>query len=365
MSLKKLILEIPLTEDLADFLAKLQVGAAAGEVMLQFKDSVWARLDDGPPARLDDVPQVKQETEDLINLQITVDHPEEGKTSRAQEGTFEEEVTVEEEESLEQEKEEKDEHPLSSQRFQEFKELLKALTGKRPRSSSRTRETSETDSPQGASQSGVTPTVQEGATAATGSQGGAVAKPQRSMARPYGRVPIEQWRPTPTPADQMESCPLMSCRARISSADRRGHALSAHLPSYFGNDFEEPRLTAFQKVHFRKEFIFQIMNHLGHDTPEKRSNKVCSEILHPTFSTTKMAPLDRTSIKAYCLSEGLNVPSRWVIAEMGTLGLACWQGGMSLLAVLTVEEMGLLLPDLRNLGKKLIEQQRPGGRCKY
>ena len=101
------------------------------------------------------------------------------------------------------------------------------------------------------------------------------------------------------------------------------------------------------------------MNFLGYDSPAKRSNKVCADLVYPAFRNTTMAPLDQVSVKSYCIDEGLSVPKRWIISEMGTLGLACWQGGVSLLAVLTVEEMGLLLPDLRAMGQKLLDQQRP------
>ena len=96
------------------------------------------------------------------------------------------------------------------------------------------------------------------------------------------------------------------------------------LLSYFGKDFGEPRLTAYQKLLQRKEFIFRAMNFLGYDTPEKKSNRVCAELLYPTFDQTVMAPLDQVSIQAFRLQEGLPKPRRYVISEMGTLGLACW-----------------------------------------
>ena len=362
MSAKKLIIEIPLTEGLEDFFSQLQVAVATGEVSFQIKESVWARLED--PV------QVKVETQDLIDLQISVDNPQAGTTPRAQEDFYEEEVTIGESSPEKQEGEDEDKIPLSQSSIQEFKEFLKMLTGKRPRAALATRgpeqgkEPKETPATQAVTQSGATATG-SGATPKTGNLIGATAnpkvegRPQKIAARPFGRGPIWQWKPTPAPEHLMEACTLMSCKTRVSSADRRGHALSVHLPSYFGNEYEEPRLTAIQKMFYRMEFIYRIMNFLGHDTPAKRTHKVCEGLLYPVFDSTTMAPLDQVTVKAFCLDEGVAVPRRWFIAEMGTLGLACWQGGMSLLAVLTVEEREKLLPDLMSLGQKVIDQQRP------
>ena len=368
---KKLCFEIVL-----EGMEGLQVKEYTAEkVVIRVKEGVWARLDHrteeatghGGANQEDDLMEVKDEilAGPLEDMAVTV----KVETSES----FTEEV-----ESVESE----EEIPTPA-RLTRARRMLQLVAAKRSKSLSEVRvaDLGQAQEPPSPSQSGSTGRTPSGATAmaARTDIGGAKPKirapsPKRSQeagthgnrdlgkfraARPFARGPISQWQPSlPTfPGQFMEHCTLISCGIRMLNADRRGHALKHHLPSFFGNEYEESRLTATQKIRLRREYVLIILNAKGLDTPAKRSLKALRGLLAPGFTTTVMAPLDQGTMKEYCLNEGQPIPRRWTISEMGLDGFNCWQGGMALLKDLNSQEMEVLGPELALVGKRLLTQQ--------
>ena len=90
-------------------------------------------------------------------------------------------------------------------------------------------------------------------------------------------------------------------------------------------------------------------------TPDSRTQDAFKQLLLPAFTTASMAPLDRETIEAFYRFEREQPPRRWVLADMGIMGLACWQGGMALLSSLGATTIEAILPDLKAIGYRMMD----------
>ena len=347
------------------------------KLTLRIRDSVFSRLDQPAQGR-DNSQSRKTPTpayeENLIDLEGTPEDPLVDLAITVQTGAQSHGTEVYEEVEDVMSDEEKTPSSRRGSRAQEIFDAVK--TGKRNRQSSEGQDNSPMGRPNPAGAlpssakapitsfrfSGHTGAVEKRRTLGQNPEGAKGAVTQilnPKTGRPVGGGTIAEWRPTLSadPKD-LEHCMMISCGIRMISADRRGHALTVHLPPFFGNQYEETRLTARQKMKFRWEFVDILLKFRGLDTAQKRTKAALKEILSPTFTTTSMAPLDRVTVEDYCEKEGVTVPKTWVLAEMGTLGLSCWQGGMALLRDLNSEEMEVLHPELNQIGLKLLSMQR-------
>ena len=166
--------------------------------------------------------------------------------------------------------------------------------------------------------------------------------------RMNGRCSLDTWVPSVDLKQKKVRCYLTSCLWRVYLTDRRGHILTAHLPRYFGNEYEEPRLTPYQKVRFRLEYVNTLMEAKGLESDMSKEQAV-KRILRPHFEETVMAPLDQLTIKAYCREAQVPVPYTFHLSKMDTLGLFAWQGGISLLLWISNEQMEQHIPRLLRL----------------
>ena len=345
---------------------------------MRIRDSVWSRVDQpahrmaatasrrtAPPTNEELLIDFGEGTQEpLVDLAITV---ETGATAtQTEEEVFEEFEDVSEEEKS------------PARRGSRAQELLNAvMAGKRTRRGSERRDNSPKGNPTQAtaagsgakapittfrfpSSTGATEkrrTQEKAPEASKGAENQEVAAVKWTWA--FGQGSIQDWKPTiPVNPKELEHCILISCGIRMIPADRRGHALTVHLPSFFGNQFEETRLTARKKINLRWEFVDTILKFKGLDTPQKRTRAALRTILAPCFNTTTMAPLDRVTIEDYCEKEASAVPKTWVLGEMGIMGFACWQGAMALLRDLNNEEMEILYPELSQIGQKWLNRLR-------